>query len=79
MSELAGIFFSERDPNFVLGDSASWVITIINSIIAIPGVVQKNGTELALSSLLGAGVKHVSNALTPEYEYTRYHNLRYHG
>lgn len=70
--DIANIFFPWKEPKFILGDAAFWVVALITAIFAAPALILHIGVEatiaaVALGAFVGAGVQQVSNALEPRY------------
>ena len=71
--DIANIFFPWKEPKFLLGDAAFWVVALVTAIFAAPVLFAEAGAEaiafgsVGLGAFVGAGVQQVSSALEPRY------------
>ena len=69
--DIANVFFPWKQPKFLLGDAAFWIVALITAIFAAPALIAGPGAAViavgavGVGAFVGAGVQQLSYALEP--------------
>jgi hypothetical protein len=70
---MALIFFPWKNPSFLFGDAAFWVVAVFTSLFGIPGAAVEREAAIAIGAAAGgigaflaAGIQQASYSLQPE-------------